>query len=65
MSTREKQVRLLLNDEELEQLRQLAAAHDRSMNSYIRSLIRQAANKSVIELSPRKKIQIREAEYSQ
>ena len=58
MSTREKQVRLLLNDEELEQLRELARAHDRSMNSYLRSLIRQAVNKTafdpIIELPAKK-----------
>jgi Xaa-Pro aminopeptidase len=60
MSTREKQVRLLLNDEELEQLRQLAQAHDRSMNSFLRSLIRQAVNKSTLEL-PAKKVKKQEA----
>lgn len=63
MSTREKQVRLLLNDEELDQLRQLAAAHDRSMNSYLRSLIRQAVNKSTIDI-PTKKVKKQEAEYA-
>lgn len=59
---REKGFCLRLSDDELEQVRQLAQAHDRSINSYIRSLIRQAANKSVIELSPRKKAK-QEAEY--
>lgn len=63
MSTREKQVRLLLNDEELEQLRALAAAHDRSMNSFIRSLIRQAANKAMLELPAKKTRKQEAAEY--
>lgn len=60
MSTRDRQFNLLLSDEELEQLRQLAAAHDRSMNSFIRSLIRQAVNKTTIELPSKK---IKKAEY--
>lgn len=51
---------LRLSDEEMEQLRLLANLHDRSMNSYLRSLIRQAANKATIELPKRKKV---EAEY--
>jgi hypothetical protein len=47
---RTNQFNLLLSDKELEQLRQLAEAHDRSMNSFIRSLLRQAVNKSFIDL---------------
>ena len=47
---RTNQFNLLLSDKELEQLRQLAQAHDRSMNSYIRSLLRQAVNKAFIDL---------------
>ena len=45
---------LRLSDLELEQLRQLAAAHDRSINSYIKSLIRREVNKSVVELPTKK-----------
>lgn len=59
MSARDKQFNLLLSDEELEQLRQLAAAHDRSMNSFIRSLIRQAANKATLDI-PTKKVKKQE-----
>lgn len=62
MVPREKQFNIRLTDDELDQLRQLAAAHDRSMNSYIRSLIRQAANKAMIELPAKSRKQ--EAEYA-
>lgn len=50
MTARDRQIRLILSDEEMKQLRQLAEAHDRSMNSYLRALLRQAVNKSLIEL---------------
>lgn len=60
MIPREKQFNIRLTDDEMEQLRQLAAAHDRSMNSFIRSLIRQAANKAMLEL-PAKKVKKQEA----
>lgn len=62
MIPREKQFNIRLTDEEMDQLRALAAAHDRSMNSFIRSLIRQAVNKSTIEV-PAKKAKKQEAEY--
>lgn len=59
----EKGFSLRLSDDELEQVRMLARSECRSVNSYIRNLIRQAANKSTIELSPRKKAK-QEAEYA-
>ena len=57
---------LRLTPEELEQVRQLANLQDRSINSYIRSLIRQAVNKTAfdpIELPRRKAKKTVEAEY--
>ena len=62
--SREKQFNLRFSDEELEVLRQLAEAQDRSINSYIRSLIRQAANKSLIEIPTRKKAKQPIEEYA-
>jgi len=53
---------LRLTPEELEQVRQLAYLQDRSINSYIRSLIRQAVNKTTIEV-PAKRTKKQEAEY--
>lgn len=52
---------LRLSEEELEQVRQLAYLQDRSINSYIRSLIRQAVNKTTIEV-PAKKVKKQTAE---
>ena len=62
MRERTKQFNLRLTEEELEQAQQLAAASDRSINSYIRSLIRREVNKSVVDL-PIKKAKKQEAEY--
>lgn len=62
--SREKQFNVRLSEEELEQVRQLALLQDRSVNSYIRSLIRQAWNKSLLEI-PEKKSKKRVAEYAQ
>lgn len=62
--SREKQFNIRLTDDELDQVRQLAHAHDRSINSYIRSLIRREVNKSVIEIKPRQKA-TQDAEYAQ
>lgn len=45
---------LRLSEEEMEQVRQLALLHDRSMNSFIRSLIRQSWNKSLLEIPEKK-----------
>ena len=59
---RDKGINLRLTEYELNHVRQLDEANDRSVNSYIRNLIRQAANKSTIDLSPRKKAK-QEAEY--
>lgn len=55
---------LRLSEEEMEQIRQLALLHDRSMNSFIRTLIRQAWNKTSLEI-PEKKSKKRVAEYAQ
>lgn len=52
--SREKQFNVRLSEEELEQVRQLAISQDRSVNSYIRSLIRQAWNKSLLEIPAKK-----------
>ena len=54
MRKREIGFSLRLSDEELEQVRQLAELQDRSINSYIRSLIRQAVNKTTITIPTRK-----------
>lgn len=54
---------LRLSEEEMEQVRQLALLHDRSMNSFIRSLIRQAWNKTTLTI-PSKKAAKQEAEIA-
>lgn len=60
---REKGFSLRLSDDELDQVRQLAEAHDRSINSYIRSLIRREVNKSVTDIKSRQKV-TQDAEYA-
>jgi predicted HicB family RNase H-like nuclease len=62
MRKREIGFSLRLSEEELEQVRQLAYLQDRSINSYIRSLIRQAVSKTTIEVPKRTKKQ-EAAEY--
>ena len=55
---------LRLSEEELEQARILARAQDRSVNSLFRSLLRQAINKSTVEIKPRTTARKQQEEYA-
>ena len=66
MIVRNKRFSLYLSEREEDQLFALASAHDRSVNAYVRMLIRQAVNKSTVELElpPRRRRTRKEVEYT-